>query len=87
MKVQQVFIFVEVSLTLVHGIQNLHDQFCESPSNKQPCNNNSLQDEDMMVEITATTHTSPKAHVDPEILNGNEISTIVQKLNNPNEVY
>ncbi|CAI9294918.1 unnamed protein product [Lactuca saligna] len=66
--------------------KNLHYQFCESPSNKQPCNNNSLQDEDMMIEITATTHTSPKAHVHPEISKENEISTLVQKLNHPNEI-
>ncbi|KAI3753527.1 hypothetical protein L2E82_25582 [Cichorium intybus] len=60
------------------------DQFCQSPSNKQP--HNTLQDEDMMVDIIAKTHTSPKVNVHLETSSENEISTIVQKFKHPSEV-
>jgi len=64
----------------------LHDQFCQSPTHEQPYN--VQQDEDMMVEITARSHASPKVHVDPpEISSENQISTIVQKLKHLNEVF
>lgn len=86
-QVRLVYVFLDVRVTLVvHDVQDLNDQFCQSPSNKQPPN---VLHDDNTDSILEENVLSPSPHClsnEDEISRDNRISTIGHNIKHLTEV-